>query len=91
MAYDRLRVTLPHEMKPSHWIQYVWAIDADRPNRILGAKLFDPDMGAARLTVQVRGGQRVRALAYCNEHGLWTSDVVQVPNTSGDGHHGEEL
>ncbi|GKY91642.1 hypothetical protein MPSEU_000136100 [Mayamaea pseudoterrestris] len=94
IAYDRARVTIPHEMNPTkpHWIQYVWAVNMD-DNRILGVSAFDASDRTARLSAEVRAGTTIRAYAYCNEHGLWASKPMKVPiaTATGDGDANDEL
>jgi desulfoferrodoxin (superoxide reductase-like protein) len=83
LDYDRCRVTVPHEMNPSkpHWIQYLWVV-SESDNRILGVKEFDATNDrTASLNVKVSRGSTVRAFAFCNEHGLWKSEAMKIPDS----------
>ena len=76
-----IKVVVPHVMDPiqPHFIEYLWLKDEDT-NKVIKAKHFsarDPSPPTLIVT-GVTKGTRVRALLFCNLHGLWQGDIVTV-------------
>ena len=62
-----------------HFIEYLWLKDEDN-NKVIKAKHFTP-RDASPPTLIVTGvdkGTKVRALLFCNLHGLWQGEAFTV-------------
>lgn len=75
-----VKVVVPHVMDPEkpHYIEYIWLKD-DTTKKVLAVQKFDvTDASPPTLTATVEKGSKVKALLYCNLHGLWQGDTVSV-------------
>ena len=73
-----VEVSVPHVMDPEqpHYIQYLW-LKEEASGQILAAKAFQPtDASPPSLSAEVKPGSTVRALLYCNLHGLWEGECL---------------
>jgi len=73
-------VEVPHVMDPEkpHFIEYIWLKNVVT-NEILAAKSFKPtDASPPTITCHVKDGATVKALSFCNLHGLWQGEEVTV-------------
>lgn len=72
---------VPHVMDPEkpHFIEYMWLKDV-KSGECLGVKAFQAtDPSPPSLTVNnVKEGSTVKALLFCNLHGLWQGEEVVV-------------
>lgn len=68
------KIEVAHEMKESHWIQYIWAKD-QHGSVIAAAKLAHNDTPIlhVELTDDVKA---IVAYECCNLHGLWRSETL---------------
>jgi desulfoferrodoxin-like iron-binding protein len=77
----KVKVVVPHVMDSvqPHFIEYVWLKDEEN-NKVIKAKhLLATDPSPPTLTVAgVVKGTKVRALLFCNLHGLWQGDAFTV-------------
>jgi desulfoferrodoxin-like iron-binding protein len=77
----KVKVVVPHVMDPAkpHFIEYIWLKD-EVNNKVIKAKhLQAKDPSPPTLTVAgVDKGTKVRALLFCNLHGLWQGDAFTV-------------
>lgn len=79
-AKGGVTVVVPHVMDPEkpHYIEYVWLKDEDTGKIVAAQKFEATDASPPTLTAKVPAGTKVRALLFCNLHGLWQGDPVQV-------------
>ena len=70
----KVKIVVPHVMDPEkpHYIEYIWLKD-ETTGKVIAAKKFEPtDPAPPTLIVSSPPkGTKVRALLYCNLHGLW--------------------
>ena len=76
----KVKVVVPHVMdreKP-HFIEFVWLKDEEN-NKVIAAKRFKAtDPAPPTLTASVDKGTKLRALLFCNLHGLWQGEAFAV-------------
>ena len=75
-----VEVVVPHVMDPEkpHFIEYVWIKD-EKTGKVLSAKAFQAtDPSPPSLTASVKIGTTVKAMLFCNLHGLWEGEAFTV-------------
>mmetsp|Transcript_18116 Transcript_18116/g.39284 ORF Transcript_18116/g.39284 Transcript_18116/m.39284 type:complete len:1006 (-) Transcript_18116:293-3310(-) len=75
-----VEVGVPHPMDPKgpHFIEYIWLRDVNT-SQLVAARAFHATDQMATMAASVRPGTTlVRAYAYCNKHGVWTSRLANV-------------
>lgn len=78
---DKVHVTIkvghyfPHPNEPDHFIQWITLYAAEAPiaRFDLAPVAADPEVCA---TVAVDAGTVLRAVEYCNLHGMWAADIT---------------
>mmetsp|Transcript_10786 Transcript_10786/g.25890 ORF Transcript_10786/g.25890 Transcript_10786/m.25890 type:complete len:475 (-) Transcript_10786:1680-3104(-) len=76
-------VIVPHVMHSDHFIGYVWLVGADSGD-VIEAKQFRGSEPPSLSTASLAPGTKVKAISYCNLHGLWQTDEVIVGGKSED-------
>ena len=75
-----VKVVVPHVMDPEkpHYIEYIWLSDVTT-KKVLAVKKFDAtDASPPTLTATIDKGSKIKALLYCNLHGLWQGETLSV-------------
>lgn len=78
---NNVEIVVPHVMDPDkpHYIEYIWLKD-ETTNQIIAAKAFQAT-DASPPTLKATGvkkGSTLRALLFCNLHGLWEGETFSV-------------
>lgn len=76
-----IEIQVPHVMDPEkpHFIEFIWLKDV-KTHEVLQCKAFKAtDASPPTLTVKnVKQGSTVKAMLFCNLHGLWQGEDVTV-------------
>jgi len=75
-----LTVTVPHVMDPQkpHFIEYMWLEEVGTKKVLAVQKFTATDPAPPTLKASINEGTKLKALLYCNLHGLWQGEPLTV-------------
>ena len=76
----RVQVMVPHVMDPEkpHFIEYLWLKDVNSAKVLASKKFKATDASPPTITANVKENTTVKALLFCNLHGLWQGEEMSV-------------